>query len=133
MISVKRNHLTIFVAAVAAALVLAACGGGGSAPQSNASGPNVAPLSGAEAEGDLANKLPNGNAACGVFNVHGFGNRIATLADYPACTAPSYKVLCLDGSAHWQATATDVSLSPDKKQVFFTSNQEGTCGLFPGK
>lgn len=130
----KSMHLTIFIAAALAVLVLAACGGGASSPQGGAgSGNGVKPLSGPEADGDMAIKLPNGNAPCGVFNANGFGNRAATLSDYPACSAETYKVLCLDGSAQWQPTATDVSLSPDKKQVFFTSNQEGTCALFPSK
>jgi len=122
------------LALILAALVMAACGGASAPAAQSNSGPNVKPLTGPEAEGDMAIKLPNGNAPCGVFSSNGYGNRIATLADYPACTAATYKVLCLDSQAQWQATnVSDVSLSPDKKQVYFTSHQEGTCGLFPQK
>jgi hypothetical protein len=130
----KRIQAGAILAMILVALILAACGGaGGSATQSGGSPGNnmVTPLTGPEAEGDMAIKLPNGNTPCGVFNANGFGNRIATLADYPACKAPYYKVLCLDDKAQWQAAnVSDVSLSPDKKQVYFTSKQDGTCGLF---
>ncbi len=127
----KTVCLALVVLAVAA--LLAACGGTASPSGQGAPAANdtVTPLTGPEAQGDMAIKTPAGLTPCGVFNVNGFGNKRATLSDYPACTAASYRVLCLDGNAKWQPTnVSSVGMSDDKKQVTFTSAQEGTCGLF---
>ena len=131
-----QQHLkTVCLALIGLAVagLLAACGGqsspsGQSAPAAN---DTVTPLTGPEAQGDMAIKTAGGLTPCGVFNVNGFGQKRVNLSDYPACSATSYRVLCLDGNAKWQPTnVSNVGMSTDKKQVTFTSAQEGACGLF---
>jgi hypothetical protein len=131
----RLTRTAAFFAILLGALVLAGCGGGAPAPSdATAVDPQVKPLTGAEAEGDMTVKLADGTAPCGVFNVNGFGNKKAVLADFPACTAAAYQVQCLDDKAQWQPTyISNVALSGDKTTVHFTSAQEGTCALFPAK
>jgi hypothetical protein len=119
------------VALLLGMLLMAACGGGQAAPADNS---RVTPLTGPEGEGSMTIKLPDGTLPCGVFNVNGFGDKTAVLADFPGCTAPNYRVRCLDANAQWIGdNITNVFLSEDKTQVTFTSQQEGTCGLFPAQ
>lgn len=136
------RHFSIgaLVVTLVAALALAGCGGSqpaapaSQAPASGADSNVVKPLTGSEAQGDLGVKAADGTSPCGVFNVNGFGDKQATMADYPACTATKYKIMCLDDKAQWQPTyISAVRLSGDRKQIFFTSSQEGTCALFPSQ
>lgn len=133
----NKQHLRIVVlglTVLAMAAVLAGCGGGQANPATQtvpSTTDTVTPLTGPEAAGDMAIKTAGGLTPCGVFNVNGFGIKHVTLSDFPACSAASYRVLCLDGSAKWQPTnVSNVAMSSDKKQVTFESAQEGACGLF---
>lgn len=74
--------------------------------------------------------VPNADSLtpCGVFDVQGWGDKITTLADFPACSGP-VTVMCLDGEGNW-TDSTIHNLEQDGDVVTFTSGQDGTCGFF---
>ena len=86
-------------------------------------------LSSAEQAPYLSVPNASGAAACGVFNVNGWGAKYVGLADFPGCTAP-VAVMCFNGDGVWTAdNVTNVVMHGDW-EVDFTSSQDGICGLF---
>ena len=122
-----KRLLIVGLLALAASLLLAACGGGGA--QDTPYNPAVTPLTGADLENVLTIANESGVTPCGAFNVNGHGPKVVDLSQYPSCSGTSFGVSCLDANAKWtHATVTD--LKTVGSQVTFTSNQDGTCGLF---
>lgn len=129
-----RFRLAALLIPLVAALGLAACGGGAAptAAPVEPFDPSVTPLTEEEAAiyEEIAN--PVNVTPCGVFNVNGHGDKIVTMAQYPACRAAAYEVYCLDANAQWINDAvTNVSTAVDGESVTFTSAQDGLCAVFP--
>lgn len=126
--SMKRLIVMIALA-LAVSLVLAACGGAGGAPAEPTYDPAVTPLTGIDLENVSGIANASGVTPCGVFNVNGFGPKVADLSQFPNCSGGTYVVACLNGEAQWVSDyISDVQVGAAR--VTFTSNQEGTCGLF---
>jgi hypothetical protein len=133
IMNIQRIRLALLATVLMGALVLIGCG---APPESQGPplNPQVTPLTGPEAAGNMAIKSNAGVLPCGVFNVNGFGPKRVPLASFSGCSAASYRVLCLNDKAQWIGdNVSDVALSVDKTRVDFTSAQDGVCGLFPAQ
>lgn len=95
--------------------------------------PYVGLVSDEEAAPFLDVAAPNGQYACGVFNVMGHGPKTLLLSEFPACTGPAsnYTIYCFTGSGIWSNQyVSDVGVD-DNGNLTFTSGQHGHCGIFP--
>ena len=78
--------------------------------------------------GTTDNYSNDGNPACGVFDVQGWGAKTVDLAAYPTCEG-AVSVLCLDGEGQWTGD-TISNFVQDGTVVTFMSSQHGTCAFF---
>jgi hypothetical protein len=75
---------------------------------------------------------PGGAVPCGMFDVGGWGHRVADLKQFPACTPPDLTVYCLDEDGNWtQDDISGIVASAENNTVAFQSGQHGVCGIFP--
>lgn len=89
-------------------------------------------LSGDQAQGFLSAPSGNGQFACGVFDVCGWGTINVDLVQYPKCTTTNLTVLCMNDNGQWvNNTVENVGVSSDGKIVTFDVTQHKTCALFP--
>jgi hypothetical protein len=122
-------RLSVFVVILGSIAVLAGCAAPAS-PVAPTYDPSVRVLTGVDAAGPMSVTLADGTQACGVFDVNGHGPKQVAFIDFPACTSEQIAVYCLSGDAQWvDDTVADLKIEGD--QLTFTSNQDGTCGLFP--
>lgn len=92
----------------------------------------ASPFSGDEAATLLTTSSGNGQHACGVFNVCGWGNITVPLQEYPGCKTTNLTVLCMNDNGQWvNNTVSNVGVAPDGSFVDFDVVQHKTCALFP--
>jgi len=93
---------------------------------------DAGPLSGDEAAAFISAASGNGQHACGVFNVCGWGNINVPLQEYPGCQTTNLTVLCMNDHGQWVSnTVSNVGVAPDGSFVDFDVVQHKTCALFP--
>jgi hypothetical protein len=101
----------------------------GSSDDESGPSPYVFPLSDHPA---MNQPGPNGAVPCGMFDVGGWGHRVADLKQFPACTPPDLTVYCLDEDGNWtQGDLSGIVASVENNTVAFQSGQHGVCGIFP--